>query len=198
MPHKDPEARKAYARQRYLDRAEELKAYARQQRIDKREEISKQRRAKYASRSPERRQEMLDYQRQWHDEHPEAGREYGRRRRAEHPEDKDYLLRWYAEHPEAVARYGVARRAQAVQGMTEQDFADTAEWRKLIADDPCFYCGIADAETYEDDHYVPIAKGGTSHWWNLVRACQQCNRAKSTTHGDVFLEVHRNRQVQPA
>lgn len=71
--------------------------------------------------------------------------------------------------------------------MTRQEKAESMQWRQLIANDPCFYCGVADAEVYEIDHYVAVANGGTDHWWNLVRACQLCNRAKRTMHGDEFL-----------
>jgi 5-methylcytosine-specific restriction endonuclease McrA len=73
--------------------------------------------------------------------------------------------------------------------MTAEDKAESIEWRKLIVGDSCFYCGTADAAVYEDDHYVSVANGGTDHWWNLVRACQDCNRAKSAMNGDEFLAL---------
>lgn len=73
--------------------------------------------------------------------------------------------------------------------MSKQDLAESIEWRKLIALDPCFYCRVADAEVYEFDHYVSVANGGTDHWWNLVRACQPCNRRKSAMNGDEFLAL---------
>ena len=42
-------------------------------------------------------------------------------------------------------------------------------YRLAIRNDPCFYCGSP--ETAHVDHFFPLAKGGTDHWWNLVRAC---------------------------
>jgi 5-methylcytosine-specific restriction endonuclease McrA len=73
--------------------------------------------------------------------------------------------------------------------MSAQDKAESIEWRRLISGDPCFYCGTAEAPAYEDDHYISVANGGTDHWWNLVRACQGCNRRKAAMNGDEFLEL---------
>lgn len=73
--------------------------------------------------------------------------------------------------------------------MTEQDRAESVEWRKVIKYDPCYYCGATDAGAYEDDHYVSVANGGTDHWWNLVRSCQLCNRRKASMNGDEFLAL---------
>ena len=37
------------------------------------------------------------------------------------------------------------------------------------------------------DHFFPLAKGGTDHWFNLVRACRSCNLRKRTMCGTAFL-----------
>lgn len=191
VPYKDPEVRKRKAHERYMRHREEAIAAARQQRAEKKEEISAQRKAKYASRPPEWREAFLEYQRAWHDQRPGYAAESGRRRRMAHPEDLAYFAQWRRDHPEAVRAYASQRRGRAVEGMTAQDKQESIEWRRLIADDPCFYCGTTDADVYEDDHYVSIANGGTDHWWNLVRACRPCNRAKAMLNGDEFLERRR-------
>lgn len=46
----------------------------------------------------------------------------------------------------------------------------------IAVDAPCHYCGKL-ATTR--DHIVPKAKRGTDAWWNLVPACEPCNRRKS-------------------
>ncbi|MEZ4829932.1 MAG: HNH endonuclease [Bacteroidia bacterium] len=46
----------------------------------------------------------------------------------------------------------------------------------------CVYCGSRKQLTL--DHVVPRAKGGRTHWHNLVTACIRCNAEK----GDLSLE----------
>ena len=48
----------------------------------------------------------------------------------------------------------------------------------VLADGPqCVYCEIAVAT--EVDHIVPLSKGGTNEFENLVPACRPCNTKKS-------------------
>lgn len=43
----------------------------------------------------------------------------------------------------------------------------------------CLYCGRRQAvEELTFDHLLPRARGGTSHWENLVAACRGCNGRK--------------------
>ncbi len=85
----------------------------------------------------------------------------------------------YAKNNREVRRGVKARyRAQLVKGMSKLDRKKSTLHRKRIKDDPCFYCGGFTAEMH-DDHYYPIAKGGTDHWFNLVRSCQVCNQKKN-------------------
>lgn len=74
-------------------------------------------------------------------------------------------------------RKGVkARRRQREDvSMTAEDRAVTRAYREAIKNDPCAYCGAAGQH---DDHVVPLARGGTDHWWNLTRACAPCNISK--------------------
>jgi 5-methylcytosine-specific restriction endonuclease McrA len=95
----------------------------------------------------------------------------------------------YAEHgritPEAQRAAAARRRQRVVLDMDEADRLLSAEYRKAIRNDPCFYCGSA--ETHHVDHYFPLAKGGTDAWFNLRAACRDCNLSKFTTCGTAFL-----------
>lgn len=42
----------------------------------------------------------------------------------------------------------------------------------------CQYCGAKGNLTF--DHVVPRARGGTTHWENVVAACQTCNLRKGS------------------
>lgn len=50
----------------------------------------------------------------------------------------------------------------------------------LVRDRPfCHYCNVRlSYKTATLDHYFPKSAGGGDDSWNLVLACQPCNRAK--------------------
>lgn len=58
--------------------------------------------------------------------------------------------------------------------------ADT-RWMVLFRDHfRCVYCGATPFDArLEIDHFVPVARGGTNAFYNLVTACQRCNQGKS-------------------
>lgn len=87
--------------------------------------------------------------------------------------------------PEAQRAAAARRRQRAEHGMDALDRFLSAEYRKAIANDPCFYCG--DPETHHVDHYFPLAKGGNDAWFNLVASCRVCNLSKFTACGTAFL-----------
>lgn len=90
------------------------------------------------------------------------------------------------DNPE-VCRAAAARRRQREEvGMTTEDKSDSVEWRKSIRNNPCFYCGEF-AEVMHDDHMNPLSRGGTDHWWNLVRACAHCNLSKNAKTAEEFM-----------
>ena len=96
-----------------------------------------------------------------------------------------YHAAWNRANPERVSAYGARRRAKVMVNMDRLDRDLSVEYRKAIAHDLCFYCKIRPG--VEDEHYVPLANGGTDHWWNLVRACASCNLRKHTMNGDEFI-----------
>lgn len=117
---------------------------------------------------------------------PEELRARNRARFAANPEKaREAQRRYFANHPEARSVLNARRRMRVNAQMTPQDKLLSRLYRKAIKSDPCFYCGSA--ETHEVDHYFPLAKGGTDHWWNLVRSCSFCNRSKKDRCGTVFL-----------
>lgn len=92
--------------------------------------------------------------------------------------------RYKQAHPETDLAAIHRRRQRRDHGMTAVDRLLSNAYRRPIRRDPCFYCG---GPGQEDDHYFPLAKGGTDHWYNLVRACLPCNRSKRTVCGTAFL-----------
>ncbi len=103
---------------------------------------------------------------------------------AERPE-KNARMREHAKANREVYRAAKARRRiRERAAMDSVDRALSADYRRAIAKDPCRYCG---GRAAADDHFFPIAKGGTDHWWNLVRACAGCNLSKRARCGTWFM-----------
>lgn len=96
--------------------------------------------------------------------------EYNRSRRAEFPEF----------HQAAHSR----RRQREAAEMSAEDKKASATWRRKHQFDPCAYCG---AKSEQTDHIVPLARGGTDHWWNLARACADCNLRKHDKTAEEFM-----------
>lgn len=97
------------------------------------------------------------------------------------------LAEYYKINPEVVKASQSRRRASKKVSMSKEDRTLSVEYRKAIKNDPCFYCGTREG-TFHDDHYIPLSKGGTDHWWNLVRACAFCNLSKKDKMPKDFLQ----------
>jgi hypothetical protein len=42
------------------------------------------------------------------------------------------------------------------------------------------------SQKFTVDHIIPIRRGGSNHWWNLILACGYCNSSHNARY--VFLE----------
>jgi len=55
----------------------------------------------------------------------------------------------------------------------------TGWWQRKIAHGVCHYCGGRfTPKELTMDHFVPLARGGTSSKGNLVPCCKECNTRK--------------------
>lgn len=88
--------------------------------------------------------------------------------------------------PEKNREKCARRYRRKMADTTPEDRRQSREHRAAIKNDPCFYCGEL-APGMQEDHMTPLAKGGTDHWWNIVRACQACNLRKGTRTAEDFL-----------
>jgi 5-methylcytosine-specific restriction endonuclease McrA len=62
--------------------------------------------------------------------------------------------------------------------------------RNLSRDHPCPYCGQELGELPHADHIYPVSKGGLSVPYNMVLACQSCNRKKGDMPIMDFIFAH--------
>jgi 5-methylcytosine-specific restriction endonuclease McrA len=83
---------------------------------------------------------------------------------------------WRLRNPDKDAAKSHRRSARRRDAETLQVTA--RDWRRLCAryDDRCAYCGIA--APLEQDHVVPLIRGGRHSIGNLLPACKPCNSSK--------------------
>lgn len=62
-----------------------------------------------------------------------------------------------------------------------------------ITEDPCYYCGDTRDENKTVDHLIPVCKGGTHSWDNLVSCCKTCNSRKGRKTPQQFKNRIRSR-----
>jgi hypothetical protein len=113
-------------------------------------------------------------------------REYARAwRLANADEHRAAASAWAAANPEARQAAHARRRRRVAADMDDTDRLLSVLYRQAIRNDPCWYCGSP--VTDHVDHFFPLAKGGTDHFWNLVRACQRDNLSKNAQCGTAYL-----------
>ena len=199
MPYKDPEARRAYQRVWQEANREKVRAANRasmRKYRDVRREAARayqeahreERRARAQVYWQENRERLLARWQEYYAAHVEERRVYRHAYYEANKEKTQATVQAYrAANPEVRQAEKARRRQREVAGMSAQDRADAVEWRRLIRDDLCFYCRAS--KTHHVDHYTALANGGTDHWWNLVRACRDCNLRKGSLNGDEFIAL---------
>ncbi len=104
--------------------------------------------------------------------------------RLEHPEEaKQSVKRYYDNNPEVYKEKGGRRRAK--ERLLAADFTN-AHWQKSLEwwHGACAYCGhgpsLFDLHfVLQQEHHIPIKRGGGYTPANIIPACQNCNFSKS-------------------
>lgn len=192
MPHKDPEARKAYlARWNTTNRAR-IKAQRKTYRAANRDRLIANDKAYYEAHKEERKVQDKAY-RQANapaiKAREKAKRQRNRAKRlayhkAYYEKNKEKLLAQAAEykrtHPE-VPRAGKAKRRALKKGSARNDFT-AAQWKAMqeAFDHRCAYCNKRCKGRLTQDHITPLTEGGEHTAFNIVPACRSCNARKQT------------------
>lgn len=112
----------------------------------------------------------------WRAAHPEEHRAEGRARYARHRERlKAQIAAYHRANPDVVRAKREKHRALRVGA--EGSFT-AHEWRELVLlyEHACAYCGAIGP--LEQDHCVPLDRGGSNWIANIVPACRVCNARK--------------------
>ena len=124
------------------------------------------------------RQAHLEEQRAYRRAHREKARQAYHRWRAEHLELARSRAREYArKHPEKY-RLRRERKRAALFGAAFTPIS-RAQWGAVVRayGHRCAYCG-KQVKRLEQDHVVPLCRGGGHILSNVVPACPRCNRKK--------------------
>lgn len=133
----------------------------------------------------------------WKLSHPEAVAIANRKKRTRHfnretrkayvamrrarfgDEARAYARAWCRKNPEKCARY---RRTRRGRRMGQDDGSVERYWPLLLAayDSRCAYCGKRCRP--EQDHILPLSRGGAHSIRNIAPCCLSCNRKKNA-HG---------------
>lgn len=139
--------------------------------------------AKEAEYRKARKLQIADINARYYAAHKDERLAYDKKYRLEHPDASYRRVRKFRKNNPEQARANVAaRRVRLSSSMDSTDKLYSVAYRKAIKDDPCYYCNSANS-SMQDDHYFAVAKGGTDHWFNLVRACARCNNSKNDKCG---------------
>lgn len=118
---------------------------------------------------------------------------------------KKKMAAWRAENAEHIAAYysmperiaSIKKRKAAYNATPERRSklnarlrniepanSETVDHIKWCLTQLCTYCW-RQAESH--DHVVPISRGGSNHWSNIVPACKQCNDSKGARSVSIWM-----------
>lgn len=118
-----------------------------------------------------KREDIRDYCRLWHAQHPEASLQYQRR----------YLR---TEAGKACAVRSAAKRRANLLKAGNTITTSELKFLKAFSSKTCAYC-LQVNNKLELEHCTPLSRGGEHSLDNLVYACRSCNRKK---HSKTVLE----------
>lgn len=145
----------------------------------------------------------------WYQENQPAQKEKASVRRIKFAQririqDRERYERTKPKRLELASKHSQIRRARKVNAQYDKGISRKS-LRKLFGDQ-CHYCGISmdfsgttKAAGYKDEHttiehLLPLSKGGTHTWNNVVLACRKCNIGKHNKTTDEWA-AHKEREV---
>lgn len=144
-----------------------------------REERERRARDPEAYREYERRRSKTKKRKEWSARH---SREYYQRNREKLVR---YQRQWRKDHPkkrDSYKRTSIRRRRDLPNTLTEDEWAEILE----MFNHSCAYCQDT-ASKLEEEHIVPVSKGGGRTMDNIVPSCHSCNSSKGTLDVEEFI-----------
>lgn len=161
------ENRKAYCKKWYYENQEYVKAY-RERNKDKITEQNK----KYWAENKNEQKERIS---KWRRENAEYIKQY---RKINRNRDREQSRKWYnTERGRKLSMTKTnayrAKKKQLPNSFTAEQWAECLEY----FNHSCAYCG-EHYEVLEQEHFIPVSKGGEFTKNNIVPSCRSCNASK--------------------
>lgn len=140
-----------------------------------------QRKAQWQRWYSENRDRVNAKKRAIYAEDPELFAQLAREKREQDPEAARVAdKKWKNNHREATRAQGRRRRAlkkrAPVNDLTHDQWLEI----QAAQDHRCYYCGKRRKGKLTQDHIVPLSKGGSHTVQNVIAACHSCNSRKGT------------------
>lgn len=97
---------------------------------------------------------------------------------------------YYERTPDKQRTWRRNRRARVAGAEGEFTASDIAK-RLSEQHCKCFWCKDSITDGYHADHYIPLARSGTNHPYNIVLACGTCNTSRRDKMPVEFFEYLR-------
>ena len=147
------------------------KAYHAQYHAEHRVELNERRRERYAAHH----EREIERSHHYYVAHREERGEYSRQ----------YFGRWAKANPDKRRRNEHRRRARMANLPAT---LTTEQWQEILESygHACAYCG-ATGVPLEQEHMIPVSRGGGYTAANIVPACGPCNSRKGTKTAEEFM-----------
>lgn len=193
----------AYKKQYSIDNKEKIAQYKAEyyqknkEKIEEQSKANKEAKAIYMKQWREKNKERLtEYQKQYISTNRGKISEYNKQFRIDNPEKVteqerrynkkryknnpqyfiDRVTQWAKDNPDRVNMKKQRRKSQAKQlpnTFTIEEWEDA----KAYFGNKCCYCG--DETTLQQEHFIPLSKGGWYTVQNIIPACKSCNCSKN-------------------
>ena len=138
-----------------------------------------------------KRQIRNEYFKQYHEDHKEKKAEYGKQYYQEHKEEKN---QYYQDHKATIAEYQKQYAKAHPEQFKQKNQVRMTQKKNLPAtltveqwinikqsfNNNCSYCGCT--EKLEQEHFVPLSKGGEYTHNNIIPVCKSCNCSKNVSN----------------
>lgn len=165
-------------------------------------EKGRERTKRYRQNHPERikeqnkisNQRRTNQRKEWRENNPDRVKQYARSYRLANTEvclDRNRSWYWsnpersrnrvkiYRENnPEKVKEWNSSRRARE-KIATGNHTAEEIKQLFVTQEGKCWYCGNKLGDTYHEDHFIPLSRGGSNDIKNIRLACAVCNLSKN-------------------
>jgi 5-methylcytosine-specific restriction endonuclease McrA len=138
-------------------------------------------------------QDRKEYYRQYAKDHPRDRSDYFRQYENSRQDRKEYFQAYDKAHPDETERrresYSRYRKTEAGKMSTAKNRhrrrsitgyigLKIDEWKSVLSffNNRCAYCGKP--SKLNQEHFVPVSKGGTYSKTNIIPACRSCNSKK--------------------